>query len=264
MIEPTPYSDINVVLDSLLSSVQNILGDFFVGLYLYGSLASGDFNLRRSDIDFVVVTTAVLPDEKIAALRALHADLKSGGLAWADRLEGDYVPQAALRRADPNLLIYPHLGADGHFEIEDHGMDVVIQHYLLREHGQVVVGPNPKSLIDPIEPDELRQAAAGILQSWWAPQLNDHTRLKSREYQAYAVLTMCRALYTMHFGAIASKPIAARWAAETLDSRWTPVIKNALAWRLDVPANDYLNETLDFIRLTLELCRQRPSSASTQ
>ena len=51
LIYPTSYPDINAVLDLLVLSVQTILGDCFVGLYLYGSLASGDFDLQRSDID---------------------------------------------------------------------------------------------------------------------------------------------------------------------------------------------------------------------
>ncbi len=45
----------NSVLLELLTGVQNILGPHFVGMYLYGSLANGDFD-QDSDVDFVVVT----------------------------------------------------------------------------------------------------------------------------------------------------------------------------------------------------------------
>ena len=44
---PTPYPEVNTVLLDLLSQLQAILGDRFVGLYLYGSLASGDFQTRQ-------------------------------------------------------------------------------------------------------------------------------------------------------------------------------------------------------------------------
>jgi predicted nucleotidyltransferase len=54
---PTPYPDVNEVLLTLLDNVRAILGDYFTGMYLYGSLASGDFDPRRSDIDFLVVTS---------------------------------------------------------------------------------------------------------------------------------------------------------------------------------------------------------------
>jgi len=45
--QPTPYQDVTVFLDLLLSSMQAILGDHLVGLYLGGSLALGDFNPQR-------------------------------------------------------------------------------------------------------------------------------------------------------------------------------------------------------------------------
>lgn len=35
IIHPTPYPDVNAVLHKLLSAVQAILGEQFVGLYLY-------------------------------------------------------------------------------------------------------------------------------------------------------------------------------------------------------------------------------------
>ena len=41
----------------------------------------------------------------------------------------------------------------------------------------------------------------------------------SQGYQAYAILSMCRVLYTLEFGTVVSKPAAARWAQGTLDER---------------------------------------------
>ena len=53
---PTPYPEVNVLLFRLLKEVQEALGEQFIGMYLYGSLASGDFDEKSSDVDFVVVT----------------------------------------------------------------------------------------------------------------------------------------------------------------------------------------------------------------
>ena len=61
---PTPYSDVNAILVRLLHEVQTILGERFLGMYLYGSLAAGDFDPQHSNINFLVVTTAELPDER--------------------------------------------------------------------------------------------------------------------------------------------------------------------------------------------------------
>ena len=57
---PTPYEDVNEVLALLLARQRAILGEGLVGLYLYGSLATGDFDRESSDIDFVAATAGEL------------------------------------------------------------------------------------------------------------------------------------------------------------------------------------------------------------
>src|SRR5687768_72198 len=58
----TPYTDVNEILHLLLVNVKEILKDQFLGMYLYGSLSSGDFNPETSDVDFLVVTKEVLSE----------------------------------------------------------------------------------------------------------------------------------------------------------------------------------------------------------
>ncbi len=253
---PTAYPDVNAVLNMLLLSVQTILGNHFIGMYLYGSLASGDFDPQRSDIDFVVVTADELPDEMLPALKAMHARIAASGSTWATELEGSYIPQHALRRYDPTHALHPHIDrGGGSLRVEQHDTDWVIQRHILREQGVVVAGPAPQALIDPVLPNELRWAVLGILRGWWAPMLHDAARLHSPGYQAYAILTMCRALYTLQYGTIVSKPVAARWAQAALGRRWAALIERALEWRHDAQF-DNVSETQDFIRYTLERSRQ--------
>src|SRR5512135_1921727 len=98
---PTPYPEINALLEALLSGAQSVLGPSFVGLYLYGSLASGDFNPATSDVDFLVVTTDEVSSALVPALEAMHARLAAGANKWAQKLEGRYLPLPALRRLNP-------------------------------------------------------------------------------------------------------------------------------------------------------------------
>lgn len=113
-VHPTPYPDVNAVLHVLLTSVRTVLGDHFVGMYLYGSLASGDFDPRRSDIDFVVATADELPNKLIPALGAVHARMAASDLRWGLKLEGSYISQKALRRYDPADAPCPQIN-EGHF-----------------------------------------------------------------------------------------------------------------------------------------------------
>ncbi|CAA9280259.1 MAG: hypothetical protein AVDCRST_MAG26-3323 [uncultured Chloroflexia bacterium] len=253
---PTPYPEVNVLVHKLLSDVQDILGDQFVAMYLYGSLATGDFDPRRSDVDFVVVTGDELGDDLVARLQAMHARIAAGDSPWANELEGSYLPRHAMRRFEPANAHYPMIDRGGGLRVQQHHSDSVIRLHILYERGVVVAGPSPRTLIDPVPADELQHAVLDLIYAWWAPMLDDPARLHSRDYQDYAVLTMCRVLYTLQHGVIVSKPFAARWAQATLDARWFPIVEHALAGRDDPPA-DTLNDTLDFIRFTVERIGQR-------
>lgn len=250
---PTPYTEVNDALRLLLTEVQRLLGVRFAGLYLYGSLASGDFDPPSSDIDFLVVTEGELPGEMIPALDAMHRRIAASGLPWAAKLEGSYIPRDVLRVYDPARATYPALGEEG-FHIAHHGSDWIIQRHILREQGVIVAGPEPRALIDPVAPDDLRRAVRGILDEWWARQVHNPAWFREGVYQAYAVLTMCRALYTLEYGCIVSKPAAASWARRTLGGRWPALIDQALALRHGA-GPDVLDDALAFIRYTLGRAR---------
>jgi hypothetical protein len=247
---PTPYAQVNAVLNRLLVDARFVLGDYFVGMYLYGSLASGDFDLQYSDVDFVVVITGDLPQEMVQDLKAMHARLVASGLPGVEKLEGAYVPRDVLRRHDPRHPPCPCVN-EGRFYRARLGSDWVIQRHVLREQGRVVAGPAPQMLIDPVAPDALRDAVLGFLCEWWAPMLKrPDPRLDGTVYQAYAVLTMCRALYTLRTGTIVSKSRAARWAQRTLDQRWSALIE--WAQRRGAALPQPIDEILAFIQHTLQ------------
>ncbi|MDO9303588.1 MAG: nucleotidyltransferase domain-containing protein [Anaerolineales bacterium] len=67
----TPFPEINAILQELLKDVQGILGSHFVGMYLDGSLANGDFD-QDSDIDFIVVVDDEVSEDFFSALYAMR------------------------------------------------------------------------------------------------------------------------------------------------------------------------------------------------
>ena len=247
---PTPYDAVNMLLLMFLAKVQTILREKLVGFYLYGSLSLGDFDPQSSDVDFLIVTTEDLSEEVLAELRDMHASIASSGLPYADRLEGSYIPRAALRRYEPHNASHPTIGVDWEFHVGQHGGNWVIERHIVREHGVIVCGTSPSTLIDPIPTRELREAVCEMLRDFWQAQLTESEWLRSRDYQAFAVLTMCRALYTLSHGNVVSKPQAAAWARQTLDPKWRPVIEGALIWRHQHEKDD-LTATLDFIRFAI-------------
>jgi len=98
-----------------------------------------------------------------------------------------------------------------------HERDWIIERHILHEGGMTVKGPAPQSLIDPVSPNDLRQAVVEVLPVWAKPVLDDQLQIKSRGYRSYIVLSLCRMLYTLQYGTIVSKRVAAQWAQVTLD-----------------------------------------------
>jgi predicted nucleotidyltransferase len=246
---PTPYPDVNEVLNLLLLHVKNILGEQFVGMYLYGSLSGGDFDPETSDIDFLVVTTDVLSEKKIAELETMHKQAWATGTKRALELEGSYIPRDLIRRHDPAGAPCPTVN-EGKFFVDQRGSDWIIQRHVVREYGVTIEGPDPKTLIDFVSRDDIRGSVLGILHEWWFPMLEDPSWLRDHgnKYQAFAVITMCRVLHALEHGTVVSKPIAVQWAREKLGSPWRPLIDKAVLASRQESQDDFLHETLDFIR----------------
>jgi predicted nucleotidyltransferase len=248
-VQPTPYPDINLALNQVLSNMQTILGEQLIALYLGGSLALGDFDPQRSDIDFVAVTADELPPQTIDALAEMHRRLWQTEAKWAKKLDGSYVPRQIIRRWSSDHPPCPFVEGDK-FYVTNQG-SAVIQRHIIRQYGVVVAGPSPYTLIDPVDADELQTVLWDMLEKWWRPLLNDPDWLQQSQKQPFAVLTMCRALYTLAHGVVASKPVAARWGQQTLGEEWTELIDWALTWPHESESN-HLAATINLIDYTLE------------
>jgi len=193
----TPYADVNATLADLLERVCGIAGSRFFGMYLYGSLAAGDFDPGRSDIDVLVVTDGELPETMVTDLARMHEALFVTGSKWAKKLEGTCLPLPALRvfrRDDPPRLTIN----EGRVYLDRHWSDWVIQRAILR-----------------VSADDLRQAVREILAEWWAPMLDHPRRLHDPGYQPFAVLSMCRALHTIKHGTILRSRLPAAGPSQT-------------------------------------------------
>jgi hypothetical protein len=251
---PTPWPEVDRVVGRLLDGVVEAVGGDLVGVYIGGSLGLGGFDPGSSDVDVLVATAQALPTAAVEGLRRLHGALRAEG-GWAVRQEVVYLPLATLRRFDPDdTARYPFGASDREFALGRQGPTWVLDRWVVREHGLVVTGPDPRELIDPIGPDELRAAVRASLAGVWALEGRDVAWLRPRNYQAFAVLSMCRDLYVLEHGTVASKPASAAWASRRLGPPWPAMIERALAWRSDQRVDDrHLPETLAFVAHTVRL-----------
>jgi hypothetical protein len=116
-----------------LQSARAILGHHFIGAYLFGSLATGDFD-QASDIDVLVVTDDEISAGLFTALQAMHARIAVIDSPWGTQLEVSYIPRRAIRRYDPARALHPHLdrGRGESLRLLQHDSDWVIQRHTLR------------------------------------------------------------------------------------------------------------------------------------
>ncbi len=250
MIHPTPYAELNGVLEHLLDGARAALGDNFVGLYLQGSFAVGD-HTPWSDCDFIAVTARDIRPDELAPLQALHAAIHElPAPYWRNGLEGSYVPAPILRRwsteprdppGEPRGPGWGDPGTSGSparvypFWYLDHGSKVLVRsehdntqvvRWCLREKGITLAGPDPKTLIDPIPPDALKAEVRTTMD--WVMAV-DMQPMELAAWQAFWVGLFCRILHTLSTGTVTSKKQAMTWAQATLDREWRTLIADAQA-----------------------------------
>jgi hypothetical protein len=225
-MQTTPFPDINRLLEGLLSRMRQILQERLVGLYLYGSLTTGDFDPRSSDIDLLAVTSSDVSGAQFEALRAMHLEFARENPGWEDRVEVAYLSAAALgtfrSERSPIAVISP----GEPFHMSEAGREWLMNWYVVREHGVALFGPPAEALIAPITREEFAECVRG-----YVAELSERIKgAPDRKGQAYAILTMCRALHLHRTGETASKRQAALWAQKELP-QWSGLIQSALAWR---------------------------------
>ena len=144
---PTPYADVNFVVLDFETRTRAILKDQFLGLYLYGSLALGDFDPYTSDIDWIVVTRGEISDDSFTALKAMHAAFDHSPSPWAGKIEAAYIPQDALNRPAATSVAYPQIEKGTGLLRAPLEIGWAFQRYSLRECGVVVAGPEPYTIM---------------------------------------------------------------------------------------------------------------------
>lgn len=214
------------LLDDLCGRIRQALGGELVGVYLYGSLVTGDFDPGISDFDLLAVTADEVDDEAFRRLDALHADFVGEYPAWENRIEIAYLPAAGLRtfRTQESRMAVISPGEPFHFKRA--GREWLLNWWQVREQSLVLYGPDPKTLIGPISQPEFLAVVGEHTRAWreWVGEC------RARKSQAYARLTLCRALYEATHGAQASKRQAAQWAQDAFPEQ-ARFIEEALAWR---------------------------------
>jgi Domain of unknown function (DUF4111) len=217
---------VDAVVDAVREAIEAVAGPSLVGLYLFGSLTTGDFDTAVSDLDLFAALTDT-PGARLAEhLRRMHAELARAHPAWDDRIEVIYISAHGLATCRTHRTTVAVISPGEPFHVVEAGRDWILNWYPARAHGVRLVGPPIDALIPPIPTaeylEEVRRSLVGF-----TSRIPDDA---SPGWQAYVILTMCRGLYALRFGEPLSKRAAAAWAQQEFP-RWADLIGRALGWR---------------------------------
>ncbi len=254
----TSYPELDALLNVLCHTAQEILADNFAGMYLYGSLATGDFDRTSSDIDFLVVTHRPASPTQYKALETWHTIRWKAGDLWALRLEGSYAPLKTVQGRFETEEPCPSLN-EGAFYLGTRGSEWTIIRHILTQHGATVAGLPVREWLEPVSENALRQAVCALLETGWKPLLNDPKRLHRSEYQAYAALTLARMCYTLQEGDLISKRRVVEWAEESLPMPFSTLVSQASGWK-PTSAFSHQHTVEEFLRYALQRAQVRASA----
>ncbi len=239
--------DLTALLESMVKDFPELLKHNLVGIYAWGSLTYKEFDENCSDADLIVVTKRVVDDQEFAALRDWFKEASKRN-PWTHRLDVRFV-------IDNEFLDKTSQCCGFYFgEFARHGSDGNPIIWLnIRESGITLWGKQAKQIVPEISDRCINDALLlelDYLKQELAKNAGDRSD-KAFRHNAYAVLTVCRILYTARHGVLVSKAEAHSWALETLPAAWRRIVNTAKSNRLKnegATTAKLEREAMDFVR----------------
>ncbi|WP_328482617.1 DUF4111 domain-containing protein [Streptomyces sp. NBC_00377] len=188
----------------MTSRTEHLLDRFVTGLaalepvavWAHGSLAGGDYQEGRSDLDLIAVLTGPVTPGPLWALARLHARLR--GEPLAPLLHCSYLtPDTA---ADPERR---HL-TWAHGQLFRRTVTPVTRRELL-DFGRVLYGKAPRALLPPVPDRELGDFVVRDQRDFWRPAVDKAPLWRQDVWVDLGLLTFARATVTVRDGRLISK-----------------------------------------------------------
>ncbi len=276
-IPRTPYPELPSVLERFVEGVRTVFQQNLIGIYLVGSIATGDFD-EDSDVDFFVVVEEELTETQISMLNVLHSKIYKLGNYPAMHLEGSYASQKVLNTTEL-VGTYPLWYVDNgstNLEQSVHDNQWHVR-WVLRERSITLTGPDARTFIASIPFDTLKAEMCTSLQKLRSAYAEDQMKptgwFRTKFGQSFTVLTCCRVLHTLQSGKIESKFRAVEWSQTHLPATWHELIRSAWVERIGVrfgkkvhePASlPDLERTMHFVDYSLANAQEQMSKTGIE
>jgi hypothetical protein len=188
-------TDTDLVLERFVSEIR--LAVPIVAVWAHGSLALGDFQPGRSDLDLIAVVEVPLDDVQKDRLAGIHQRLVDEESAAAE-LHCSYMVRTALSEAGAGHVTWAHR------MLLERPVTPVTRRELL-DGGLTLHGPTPPELLPALAPGELEDFIRRDLEEFWLPATR-RPRLWMRDiWVDLGLLVLARATVTLRDGRLITK-----------------------------------------------------------
>jgi hypothetical protein len=183
------------LLGRFVGAVRPVLP--LVSVWAHGSLAGGDYQPGRSDVDLIAVLGRPCTPAEEQQLGEVHESL-GGAMALSSRLHCSYCVAGELD--DPAHL---HL-TWAHEEFMRRPVTPVTRRELY-DFGLVLYGEAPAGLLPPVTGEQLAAFVIEDLEGFWLPSLDHPERWDRDIWVDLGLLTLARATVTLRDGELITK-----------------------------------------------------------
>ncbi|MGW3460714.1 nucleotidyltransferase domain-containing protein [Streptomyces olivaceoviridis] len=194
-------------------------------VWAHGSLAGGDYQEGRSDLDLIAVLPDPLTLGTVRRLVALHRGRR--GERLAAKLHCSYLTPATLRDANRSHLTWAH-------ERVTRRPVTPVTRRELHAFGRVLYGEAPAALLPPVPDGQLADFVVRDQRDYWRPAVDKARLWRQDIWVDLGLLTFARATVTLREGRLISK----REALAELAALGAPaeVVEDVTRRRYAVPA----------------------------
>lgn len=251
--------EIELLLNKYVELLNTFIGDDLVGVYIYGSLVLGGFNIRNSDIDFVTIIKTDIDNSKLSILNSIHEELNYFS-SYASKLEGEYINLNNIKIGS-TYHKYPYF-AFGKYQ----GMVNLknIPFYQLINNGYTLCGENIKNILQTPKWENVQNELSSRLSEYWVQISNKWWLLMLDGWIALIVLNLCRIYYTLENKKVISKCAGGEYLISIVPEEWHKIILEALRIQNNSSNESLFNSRLDrknvvkkFIKYIEEICNTK-------
>lgn len=183
------------LLDRFLAGLHEALPP--IALWVHGSLALGDFQPGRSDVDTIAVVASAPTKEQRRLLKVLHQAL-AAEFPQAKKLHCSYIVRSTLPDSQVRHLTWAHE------ELQTRPVTEVTRREL-HTGDMTLFGPSPRELLPPVTDEELAAFIRADLRDFWLPATAKPVRWLQDIWVDLGLLTLGRATVTLDDGRMLTK-----------------------------------------------------------